>query len=392
MKSSILKQLLYSFLAFGLFMGMVFPLYAQFFVEWKEGMKLWFIVGCLIAGTSIGVINYVLVNIVLLRKVRRISDVAKAVSQNDISHQCTIESNDVIGEIVNSVNQMTENLRHMISQISDSSSHLTQSSELLQTITSETSHRVNQQQVETEQVANAMNEMSSMVQNVAHHAEQAAEAAKQADIDANKGHQVVNSTINSINTLASEVEKATTVINKLEADSENVGVVLDVIKGIAEQTNLLALNAAIEAARAGEQGRGFAVVADEVRTLASRTQESTQEIQEIIEHLQEGARNAAAAMQVGSNQTQTSVTQAGEAGAALASIASAVTNISEMTSQIANSSSEQERMSEEINNNVVNISDSAKETAISVQQTSESSNEMGQLTSKLESLIQRFKV
>ncbi|QKQ26052.1 methyl-accepting chemotaxis protein [Candidatus Reidiella endopervernicosa] len=376
----------------GLFMGMVFPLYAQFFVEWKEGMKLWFIVGCLIAGTSIGVINYVLVNIVLLRKVRRISDVAKAVSQNDISHQCTIESNDVIGEIVNSVNQMTENLRHMISQISDSSSHLTQSSELLQTITSETSHRVNQQQVETEQVANAMNEMSSMVQNVAHHAEQAAEAAKQADIDANKGHQVVNSTINSINTLASEVEKATTVINKLEADSENVGVVLDVIKGIAEQTNLLALNAAIEAARAGEQGRGFAVVADEVRTLASRTQESTQEIQEIIEHLQEGARNAAAAMQVGSNQTQTSVTQAGEAGAALASIASAVTNISEMTSQIANSSSEQERMSEEINNNVVNISDSAKETAISVQQTSESSNEMGQLTSKLESLIQRFKV
>lgn len=392
MKSSILKQLLYSFLAFGLFMGMVFPLYAQFFVEWKEGMKLWFIVGCLIAGTSIGVINYVLVNIVLLRKVRRISDVAKAVSQNDISHQCTIESNDVIGEIVNSVNQMTENLRHMISQISDSSSHLTQSSELLQTITSETSHRVNQQQVETEQVANAMNEMSSMVQNVAHHAEQAAEAAKQADIDANKGHQVVNSTINSINTLASEVEKATTVINKLEADSENVGVVLDVIRGIAEQTNLLALNAAIEAARAGEQGRGFAVVADEVRTLASRTQESTQEIQEIIEHLQEGARNAAAAMQVGSNQTQTSVTQAGEAGAALASIASAVTNISEMTSQIANSSSEQERMSEEINNNVVNISDSAKETAISVQQTSESSNEMGQLTSKLESLIQRFKV
>jgi len=380
MKKSILRTLLISSVAFGVLVGMVFPLYAHFFVQWKPGMLAWFTLGCLVAGASIGVFNYWLVNVVLLKKLRRIADVARAISNNDISHHCAIVSHDVIGEIVRSVNQMTDNLRTMIGQISDTSSQLSESTGLLQTVTDDTTHRVTHQQAETEQVAAAMNQMAATVQEVARNAGRAADVAKDADRDAQDGREVVTQTIDAITNLAGEVEKASETIRQLEADSNNIGVVLDVIRGIAEQTNLLALNAAIEAARAGEQGRGFAVVADEVRTLASRTSQSTQEIQTIIEQLQ------------GRAQTRVSVDAAAKAGDALSAIAGAVSTISDMTGQIAGAAVEQQRVAEEVNGRIASISHTATEASLSVNQSHGASADLAQLAERLQLLLTQFRV
>ncbi len=220
-----------------------------------------------------------------------------------------------------------------------------------------------EQKGEVDQVATAMTEMSATVHEVARNATEAAEAAQRADEETGKGKMVVSQAIEAIDLLANEVNDAAQVIHRLEQDSDEIGAVLDVIRGIAEQTNLLALNAAIEAARAGEQGRGFAVVADEVRTLAQRTQQSTQEIQNMIERLQSGAQDAVKAMEQGRSRAQVGVEQAAEAGVSLETIAQAVGTISDMNTQIATAAEEQSVVAEEINLNIVSISDMADKIA-----------------------------
>ncbi len=230
------------------------------------------------------------------------------------------------------------------------------------------------------------------MQEVARNASSASQAAQEADGEAGNGKQVVSASIDAINALAGEVEKAAEVIDKLETDSENISKVLDVIKGIAEQTNLLALNAAIEAARAGEQGRGFAVVADEVRTLASRTQQSTEEIHEIIERLQADAESAVQVMNTGRGQAQSSVEQAAHAGESLERIAKAVTTISDMNAQIASAAEEQTAVAEEINRNIVGITQAGQESAQGAQQTATSSEELAKLAARLQGLVSQFRV
>ena len=200
-----------------------------------------------------------------------------------------------------------------------------------------------------------MQEMSTTVMEVSRNAQGAEESAREAEQEALAGNQVVSSTIEAINGLSKDVDMAAKVIHKLETESENIGAVLDVIKSIAEQTNLLALNAAIEAARAGEQGRGFAVVADEVRTLASRTQESTQEIQTTIERLQTGAAEAVTVMDKSKHTAESSVDHAEKAGVSLNTIISAVGAITQVNSVIATAAEEQNAVAVEINNNVDNI-------------------------------------
>ncbi|NIA02649.1 MAG: methyl-accepting chemotaxis protein, partial [Planctomycetia bacterium] len=251
---------------------------------------------------------------------------------------------------------------------------------------------VDKQQAETGQVATAMNEMTTTVQEVACNATQTAEAANKANTETDSGRQIVTKTIESITELASEVETAAITIQQLESDSENIDSVVDVIRGISEQTNLLALNAAIEAARAGEQGRGFAVVADEVRTLASRTQESTLEIQSMIESLQTGAARAVEVMEQGRNKAQGSVENAARAGESLNVITSTVATISDMNTQIASAAEEQTAVAEEINRNIANISLLGDQTSEGARQTAASSEEMAQLAVQLQGLVGQFKV
>ena len=249
---------------------------------------------------------------------------------------------------------------------------------------------IKQQLAEIESVATAMNEMSHTVQDVAQNAADTAAATEQADRDVTHGKTVVTDTINGINKLAVEVEHVSTAISKLAADSEQIGSVVHVIRSIADQTNLLALNAAIEAARAGEQGRGFAVVADEVRTLASRTQASTDEIQKMIQQLQQGASTAVQAMEQGQAITQASVQQANNANNSLGEITQAVSRISDMSMQIATASEEQSSVTDEINRNISNINGVAEITATASQETTNLTRELVQEAAALRTLVIQF--
>jgi len=322
--------------------------------------------------------------------VERIRDIAEG--EGDLTAQLDDSSNDELGELAYWFNTFVGKLRTMITDINGYASELTTNAEHMSSVTDRTSIGVQKQQAETDQVATAMNQMSATVQEVARNASSAASAANKADSEAAQGKVVVKDTIEAIDSLAAEVEKAGSVIQKLEEDSNGIGVVLDVIRGIAEQTNLLALNAAIEAARAGEQGRGFAVVADEVRTLAQRTQQSTQEIRSIIERLQSGAKDAVEVMVQGKNQASVSVEQAAKAGSSLDTITEVVTTITDMNTQIASAAEEHSSVAEEINRNVVNISEVASHTADDATEVAQSSKKLTKLADDLQSLLSHFKV
>ena len=293
-------------------------------------------------------------------------------------------------DFANDYNHFIDAVANVIISSKTTAEHLSSVTSQMQAQSDQAKQGVSKQQLETDQIATAINQMTATVQEVARSATDAAAAAGQADQEANSGRDVVTKTVDSIQSLANHVEKAADVIQQLEVDTSEIGSVLDVIKGIADQTNLLALNAAIEAARAGEQGRGFAVVADEVRTLASRTQESTQEINTMIEKLQAGAKDAVSAMETGRDQARSGVEQALLAGQSLDSITQAVATINDMNTHIASAAEEQSSVAEEINRNVVNISQVANETADNVTQVADQSAELGNLASTLKSEVEHF--
>ena len=318
--------------------------------------------------------------------------VAERVASGDLSHDLTSTRQDELGQLQRAMQSMTVGLRELIGGISDGVTQIASAAEQLSAVTEQTSAGVNSQKVETDQVATAMNEMAATVQEVARNAEEASEAAVAADQQAREGDKVVGEAIAQIERLATEVGNSTEAMGDLKRESDKIGSVLDVIKSVAQQTNLLALNAAIEAARAGEAGRGFAVVADEVRSLAQRTQKSTEEIEELIAGLQTGTQQVAAIMDNSRGLTDSSVELTRRAGSALASITRTVSTIQAMNSQIATAAEQQSAVAEEINRSVLNVRDISEQTAAASEETATSSTELARLGTHLQALVGRFRV
>lgn len=318
--------------------------------------------------------------------------VAERVAAGDLSHNLISERRDELGQLQRSMQSMTVGLRELIGGISDGVTQIASAAEQLSAVTEQTSAGVNSQKVETDQVATAMNEMAATVQEVARNAEEACEAAVAADQQAREGDRVVGEAIAQIERLAGEVGNSTAAMGHLKRESDKIGSVLDVIKAVAQQTNLLALNAAIEAARAGEAGRGFAVVADEVRSLAQRTQKSTEEIEELIVGLQNGTQQVATIMDNSRGLTDSSVELTRRAGNALGNITRTVSAIQAMNQQIATAAEQQSAVAEEINRSVLNVRDVSEQTSAASEETAASSAELARLGVYLQSLVGRFKV
>lgn len=319
-------------------------------------------------------------------------EAAKRIAEGDLTADVVVSSKDETGQLLTAMQVMLDSLRDMVQEITHATRQLGSNAQQMTSVIRQTSEGARQQEVETDQLATAINQMAATVNEVAHNASEAADAAHHADTEASTGKGVVNDTIGMISALVEEISEATSVVSELDVETKNIGGVLDVIRGIAEQTNLLALNAAIEAARAGEQGRGFAVVADEVRTLASRTQESTQEIQQMIERLQTGAHKAVEVMERSQEKSRNSASKADNAGVSLDSIAGAVATISSMNTQIANAAEEQSSVTNELNRNIISIREVAAQTAESARLTADATHELEDVAQHFQVLSGRFKV
>lgn len=352
------------------------------------GIGMGVITAVLLFGSAVPIVHGIKSSIV------KVVDSLRDIAQEDGDLTVRIESRneDEIGDLVHWFNQFMEKLQGVVKDIVNASLPLSELAQNLNQLTDDTNKTIEVQQRSATQAKTAVDDLIHSVSSVAASAAEAATAAGEASNAAGDGQTVVDHTVKSIQLLAANVEDTAEVIGKLEADSNQVGVVLDVIKGIAEQTNLLALNAAIEAARAGEQGRGFAVVADEVRTLASRTQQSTEEIQSTIEQLQGAARSAVGVMAKGTEQAGESVETANKAGASLNAITETISKITLMNDQIATSTGDQQSVADKICTNVDEIHQKTEETSSSSGKLASVSSELAQLAQHLEAITKQFKV
>ena len=339
----------------------------------------------------IGLAAATVISRMIVGPLRYTVQLAQRVADGDLSQSETVTRRDELGQLQQAMYAMTESLRGLIGRIGGGVGQIAAAAEQLSAVTAQTSIGVQKQREETDQVATAMHQMAATVQEVAQNAEQASLAARQADQQARQGDLVVQEAIGQIGNLSGEVEHSAQAIEELNAESGRIGSVLEVIRAVAEQTNLLALNAAIEAARAGEQGRGFAVVADEVRALARRTHDSTEEIESLIGNLQQGAQKAVEQMQTSRDLTQRTVELASEAGIALGRITESVSTIEQMNQQIAAASEEQSAVAENISESVTRVRDIGEQSASGSEQTASASAELARLGIELQGLVARFR-
>ncbi|NVJ49781.1 MAG: methyl-accepting chemotaxis protein [Gammaproteobacteria bacterium] len=344
----------------------------------------------------IAVVAGVFISVIVIASIRKpleqVVEVIGNVADGDLTQTIDVTRSDEFGDLSNSVNDLVTKLRDILGGIASGSQQLAASAEQTEAIAKQGHESINRQREQTELVATAMTEMTATVNEVANSANNTLQEVQGANSETQTGQDIVKRNIATINSLASEIESASHVINKLNEYSDNIGSVLDVIRGIADQTNLLALNAAIEAARAGEQGRGFAVVADEVRTLASKTQESTSEIQGMIERLQNGTKDAVSVMEKSQEEARISVDQTAKAGEALESITRAVGVINDMSTHIASSAEEQSAVTNEMHENITTISSLAEQNAQGANESLSASQQLARLAEQLQGMVSQFKL
>lgn len=362
-------------------------------VESVQGNSIISLLAMAIASLVIGVLisRAIISNIVTPIK-EVMATLSGMAENNDLTQRMNFASKDEVGAMGKTFNSFVEKLQSVIVGIASASEELSTAADETSVVSNRTNQNIAQQKNDTIQVASAITEMTSTVQEVALSAEKATVAANKGGDDSQNGRLVVGEIVKAINLLASEINSSTSVIKNLKSDSENIGTVLDVIKSIAEQTNLLALNAAIEAARAGEQGRGFAVVADEVRSLAQKTQDSTKEIETLIVTLQQGSDRAVNSMEQNRTSIEGLVTKAVTANDSLNAITDSVGSITKINEMIATAAEEQSQVVREINQNVQSIQEVSENTAEGSQQVSNASLKIAQLSEKLKGMVRQFKV
>ncbi len=356
-------------------------------------MMIWILVSGVALALLVSAVNLLLSRRMLAplqQTAKALLDIAEG--EGDLTRRLDVHSRDEVGDVARGFNGFVEKIHQLVQEVQSAVGSLSQSTASMTDVVSQTQNDTRRQREDTSRTAAAIQEMVAAVQEVASSAAQAANAAQQADGDASEGDRVVADTIGAINQLAEDVHRSAEVISRLGQDADNIGSVVSVISDIAEQTNLLALNAAIGAARAGDQGRGFSVVADEVRNLASRTQQSTDEIQQMIERLQQGAREAVAVMANSREQSGATTERAASASRSLQQITASVATINEMNTQIAGAAEQQTAVAAEIEGSVQQVAEIADKAEHNASVLASTTANMGELEQRLSKLVMAFRV
>ena len=348
------------------------------------------VVFLLLLATALTIACALLLTRSITQPIAQALEAAEAIAEGNLTRPIKVDGSDEAGRLLQAMAKMQGKLRDTLQRISGSATQLASAAEELNCVTDESAKGLTQQNNEIEQAATAVNEMTSAVEEVARNAVSTSEASKNATASAGDGRDLVLETVSAIERMSGDVQSTATLIGNLAAESRDIGKVLDVIRGLADQTNLLALNAAIEAARAGEAGRGFAVVADEVRALAHRTQQSTSEIERMIGSIQGGTEQAVDSMRNSTERAESTLNIAKGAGLALDTINTAIVEINERNLVIASAAEEQAQVAREVDRNLVNIRDLSVQSATGASQTSSASNELSRLAVDLNSMVSRF--
>ncbi|OMH25721.1 methyl-accepting chemotaxis protein [Motiliproteus sp. MSK22-1] len=359
--------------------------------ELQQRQFSWLLAGALIVFL---VSSYLMMGFVMSvrQSIQAILNSAHSLSQGDLTTQVYLENTDELGQLASAFNQMSARIHDLIGEVSATTASVSNQADGVGLIAQQSSNVVESQRRDTEQVATAITEMVASVENVARNTQDASEQSGRVDEEVVRGQQLVNNTLNDIQCLSQDIDHSMEVINRLAKDSDSISQVLNVIKSVAEQTNLLALNAAIEAARAGEQGRGFAVVADEVRTLAQRTQESTAEIESMITSLQTGVKDAVNAMRVSHENVGRTVTQSAQVGESLGQVTEAIASIVEINTRIASAAEQQAVVANEIDRKIVAINSVGDRTAADARSTVDACQSMSAQTERLKGVMSTFRV
>lgn len=348
------------------------------------------VVALLVLATGLTLLFAWLLTTSITKPIANALNAAEGIAEGNLTRPITVDGQDEAGRLLLAMSKMQEKLRDTLQRISGSATQLASAAEELNSVTDESARGLTQQNNEIEQAATAVNEMTSAVEEVARNAVSTSEASKNATTSAGDGRDLVQETVSAIERMSTDVQSTAALIGELANESRDIGKVLDVIRGLADQTNLLALNAAIEAARAGEAGRGFAVVADEVRALAHRTQQSTSEIERMIGSIQSGTEHAVDSMRNSTERAESTLNIARGAGLSLDTINSAIVEINERNLVIASAAEEQAQVAREVDRNLVNIRDLSVQSATGANQTSAASNELSRLAVDLNNMVGRF--
>ncbi|MBC3384474.1 methyl-accepting chemotaxis protein [Pseudomonas sp. SWRI179] len=348
------------------------------------------VVTLLVIATGLTVLFAWLLTNSITKPIANALDAAEEIAKGNLTRPITVDGSDEAGRLLRAMSTMQDKLRDTLQRISGSATQLASAAEELNSVTDESARGLTQQNNEIEQAATAVNEMTSAVEEVARNAVSTSEASRNATTSAGDGRDLVQETVGAIERMSADVQSTASLIGNLANESRDIGKVLDVIRGLADQTNLLALNAAIEAARAGEAGRGFAVVADEVRALAHRTQQSTSEIERMIGSIQSGTEQAVDSMRNSTERAESTLNIARGAGMSLDTINSAIVEINERNLVIASAAEEQAQVAREVDRNLVNIRDLSVQSATGANQTSAASAELSRLAVDLNSMVGRF--